>query len=119
MNIDFIIVGAMKAGTSSLSYHLNNHSDICTSGRNALFDNDKIYSKGNEHYLKLIKKYDCTNDANLIGEKHLLTVMTQKFLRGYTTLIRYKVNMDIKKPCKQGLFQLFACNYQGYRVFKL
>lgn len=50
---DFIIVGAMKGGTSSLAYLLENQNDIVIApGEVNYFDNDKNYSKGNSWYLK-------------------------------------------------------------------
>ena len=64
---DFIIVGAMKGGTSTLAYFLEHQDDIVMApGEVNFFDNDKNYSKGNIWYQKQFKSKD--NDK-LWGEK--------------------------------------------------
>jgi hypothetical protein len=64
---DFIIVGAMKGGTSTLAYFLEHQKDIVMApGEVNFFDNDKNYTKGNIWYQEQFK----SKDINKIwGEK--------------------------------------------------
>lgn len=60
---DFIIVGAMKAGSTSARYTLGNHPDIYTPDEELHFF-DVHYKKGIKHYEKQLN-----SDAAIVGEK--------------------------------------------------
>ena len=67
---DFIIVGAMKSGTSLLSFHLNNHKEICIPYPTEIsfFNKDDNYLKGMKWYSdKLRQRY--SEKTRLVGEK--------------------------------------------------
>ena len=65
--LDFIIVGAMKAGTSSLAFQLQHNPDICIPLKEIhFFDNDQNYSKGIKWYEENFTNCD---QQKLIGEK--------------------------------------------------
>ena len=69
MNVlpNFLIVGAMKSGTSSLAHELRMHPDIFMPERELhFFDVDDIYQKGLEYYASF---FDARNGQNAIGEK--------------------------------------------------
>jgi len=55
---DFIVIGAMKAGTTSLYYYLNSHPDIFMAlpKEPRYFSLENIFKKGDEWYLSLFKK---------------------------------------------------------------
>jgi hypothetical protein len=56
---DFIIVGAMKGGTSTLAYFLENQNEIVMApGEVNYFDNDKNFAKGKSWYQKQFKSKD-------------------------------------------------------------
>ncbi|MEF8873142.1 MAG: sulfotransferase domain-containing protein [Candidatus Thermoplasmatota archaeon] len=65
---DFVICGAQKSGTSSLSYLLSQHPKICETVCEEMhfFCWDETYKQGEEWYEKKFK--DCESD-NKIGEK--------------------------------------------------
>ncbi len=64
---DVIIVGAMKAGTSSLAFHMNNHPSISMPLEEVhFFDLESNFNKGYEWYENIFSEY---NEDNLIGEK--------------------------------------------------
>lgn len=66
---DFIIVGGMKAGTTTLSHHLSHHAEIhIPENEMQFFNNEKNYSKGLAWYEKQLGKNRKTS-AKLIGEK--------------------------------------------------
>jgi hypothetical protein len=66
---DFIIVGAMKAGTSSLRYQLGNHSKISIPTDEVhFFNNDSNYNKGLDWYIDRLC-FNFTENTVLIGEK--------------------------------------------------
>jgi len=66
VKIDFIIVGAMKAGTSSLGFHLNNHPDVYLPEKELqFFNDDQKFSKGYDFYYKLFKP----DREKVLGEK--------------------------------------------------
>jgi len=65
--LDFIIVGAMKAGTNSLALQLNSNPQVCIPLKEAhYFDNEENFSKGVEWYESFFK--ECSIN-NVIGEK--------------------------------------------------
>jgi hypothetical protein len=66
---DFIVVGAMKSGTTSLGFHLRNHRKVCFP-RDELhfFDNEEHFSKGVAWYLKQFGR-DFDDETFVMGEK--------------------------------------------------
>jgi hypothetical protein len=68
-NMDFIIVGAMKSGTTSLIYHLSRHPEICIPrGELHFFENDQNYPKGLEWYVSRVRRHE-TPRTRVYGEK--------------------------------------------------
>ena len=66
---DFLVVGAMKAGTSSLWYHIRNHQNVCGPLQEVhFFDRDTNYSQGLAWYSQALGKGTSLKDC-LIGEK--------------------------------------------------
>jgi hypothetical protein len=64
---NFIIVGTMKSGTSSLAQELRTHPDIFMPQQELhFFDVDTVYQKGLNYYASL---FDGWNAQNAIGEK--------------------------------------------------
>lgn len=68
---DFIIIGAQKSGTSSLSYNLGNHPDIYIANANGygngelhFFDREKYWNRGSDWY-----KGHFPNSTMVQGEK--------------------------------------------------
>jgi len=64
----FFILGAMKAGTTSLARYLAHHRDVCLSGpkKETYFFETEEYHEGIEHYLR--KYYPEWNGERVIGE---------------------------------------------------
>ena len=75
--IDAMIVGAQKAGTSSLAYYLGQHPGICTHRRQELsyFVDDRDFRLG---YASNFRRYfsHCSPDLLLLGKS--VTVMTRR-----------------------------------------
>lgn len=68
-NLDFVIVGAQKAGTTTLVKYLNNHSDIHLPDKELNFFSDSDnYSKGIAWYKNQISTGNTLN-KKIIGEK--------------------------------------------------
>jgi hypothetical protein len=66
---DFLIVGGMKCGTTSLGFHLQNHLEICFPHREPhFFDNDKNFRRGEQWYKKKLSG-NFTDKSKIIGEK--------------------------------------------------
>lgn len=66
---DFIIVGAMKSGTSSLSFHLVNHPEICIpEGEMHFFNKEENFQKGPEWYMAKLCE-GMNEDVKVVGEK--------------------------------------------------
>jgi len=66
---DFLIVGAMKSGTSSLVHHCMNADHIAIPNREIhFFDQDAQYAKGNKWYSDQLMLH-VTSSTTLIGEK--------------------------------------------------
>ncbi len=87
--IDFIIVGAMKAGTNSLALQLNSNPQVCIPLKEAhFFDNEENFSKGVEWYESFFK--ECSID-NVIGEKTPTYSYSEKVPRRI-----YDYNSDVK-----------------------
>ncbi|MCE7740851.1 MAG: sulfotransferase domain-containing protein [Candidatus Heimdallarchaeota archaeon] len=87
--LDFIIVGAMKAGTSSLAFQLKHNPQICIPLKEVhYFNNEENYNKGIQWYEGIFK--DC-NPENIIGEK----TPTYSYLEKVPERI-YEYKSDIK-----------------------
>ena len=68
-NMDFIIVGAMKSGTTSLIHHLGRHPRICIPKSEVhFFENDANYRKGLGWYEGRIRRHQ-TEVTTVFGEK--------------------------------------------------
>lgn len=66
---EFIIVGTMKSGTSTLMDHLRRHRELYTPEREVhFFDRDDNYSKGVSWYLEELLR-DKPNNVKVVGEK--------------------------------------------------
>lgn len=75
---DFLIIGAMKAGTTSLHAYLALHPEICMSRdkENHYFSRDDVYAKGPEWYAGL---FDCADDAGLRGESSVTYALRHEY----------------------------------------
>ncbi len=64
---NLFIIGAMKAGTTSLHYYLNNHDSVfmCEPKEPGFFVEELNHDKGEDWYLSLFEE---ANDAAIIGE---------------------------------------------------
>lgn len=88
VKVYFIIVGAMKAGTSSLGFHLNNHPDVYLPEKELqYFNDDTKFNKGYDYYYSLFKP----KGEKVIGEK----TPTYSYQENVAERI-YKFNPDIK-----------------------
>lgn len=66
---DFIIVGAMKSGTTTLSHHFSNHKNIRVPDKEVhFFNRDDRFKKGVEWYQQLLRK-EAIEDTLVVGEK--------------------------------------------------
>lgn len=64
---DFLIVGAMKAGTTTLSYALGNHPEIFRHrGEVHFFDRDANWRRGKAYYASFFREW---NGERTVGEK--------------------------------------------------
>ena len=67
--VDFIIVGAMKSGTTSLGFHLRRHGQICIPrGEVHFFDNERHFEKGLAWYERQLRRHR-TKRTVVTGEK--------------------------------------------------
>jgi len=66
---DFLIVGTMKGGTTSLAKYVDSHPDVCVHPKKELhfFDRESNYRRGIEFYLKQFNEVD-RSGCKLIGE---------------------------------------------------
>ncbi len=66
---DFLIVGTMKSGTSSLRHYLSQHPQIAIPAREIhFFDRDDTYARGPAWYLGRLAR-DRTANTTIVGEK--------------------------------------------------
>jgi hypothetical protein len=66
---DFIIVGAMKSGTTSLGFHLRNHKNVCIpKGELHYFDRRSNLQKGEDWYIQQLLR-GCKEETLVVGEK--------------------------------------------------
>lgn len=67
--LDFLIVGGMKCGTSSLGFHLGRHPQVAIpKGEVHFFDNDKHYEEGLGWYQSKLAPF-ITEQTVVVGEK--------------------------------------------------
>jgi hypothetical protein len=67
--VDFIIVGAMKSGTTSLGFHLRRHPEVCIPrGEVHFFDNERHFEKGLAWYERQLGQHR-TDRTVVTGEK--------------------------------------------------
>lgn len=92
--IDFIVVGAQKAGTTTLDAYLRQHPNIQMGAQKEVkfFDNDKIYSKGKPDLNYYHSFFDFKEpDIQLFGET------TPTYMYWYPTPIRmWAYNPNLK-----------------------
>ena len=76
MKVDFFIVGAPKAGTTSLYYYLNEHSEIVMSNQKEtdFFSDESLQKQGlyyGKNRISTIEKYHAlfqNHENKLVGE---------------------------------------------------
>lgn len=68
--IDFLIIGAQKAGTSALDYYLRQHSEIGMANDKELhfFDNENNFTDTKIDYKKLESHFNFSNQKKMFGE---------------------------------------------------
>lgn len=68
--IDFIIIGAQRAGTSALNFYLKKHPDIGMGARKELhfFDNEHIFGNQPVDYSLYEKQFDFAANKKVYGE---------------------------------------------------
>lgn len=93
--LDFIIIGAAKAGTTPLYKYMSQHPQISIPpGKEvSFFSDDKIYSKGYEWYLQQIS----------VGKKEnsLIGTVTPQYMMGQNETFTETVAKRIKKTCPE------------------
>ncbi len=69
-SIDFLIVGAQKAGTSALDQYFRNHPEINMGRRKEIhfFDNEKLFKNSTVNYDKYHDFFDWSDPNILLGE---------------------------------------------------
>lgn len=77
-NLDFVIIGAAKAGTTSLYKKLSMHPDIfmCTPKEPEFFARDDVYARGYDWYRAL---FSTAKDGQICGEASTLYSLIQCF----------------------------------------
>ena len=98
-NIDLMIIGAQKAGTTSLKNYLGEHPEICTHERTEFkfFVNEEEYKQG---YKKIFKKYykNCRNKNKIIGKNVLLMYNVNALKRLYEYNPNIKLVIILRNP---------------------
>jgi hypothetical protein len=80
----FIIVGAMKSGSTTLHQYLSNHRKISIAGREVhFFNRDQNYQKGHDWYLAQLNEFT-TPETLIVGEK----TPTYSYLEHIPAMIR-------------------------------
>ncbi len=140
---DFIILGAQKAGTTSLHYYLDQHPDMSGSYPKEVnfFNRDFYFGKNSENYEKHFRglgtmkyfestpEYLYTPDTNkvmhdLYPDLKLIVLLRDPVKRAYSAWNMYKdfldknqVDVMIKsEPCRDGNL-LYKKLYEGREVF--
>ncbi|MEO9965627.1 MAG: sulfotransferase [Reichenbachiella sp.] len=110
---DFLIVGAMKGGTSSLAYILSHHKDIYIPKNEIFyFSHDKNYKKGPKWYLsKIGQASEC---KKLVGEK---TASYHYISKSAKRIFDYNPNMKLiwilRDPIKRSYSQFWHVQKHG------
>jgi hypothetical protein len=116
---NFIIVGAMKSGTTSLYHYLKVHPDICMSSikESDFFIAEKNYSKGIGWYKSL---FSC-GDEKIIGEaspnytkRHLFGGVPKRI---HSLLPKVKIIFLVREPIKR-IFSHYIHNDSRGREWK-
>lgn len=98
-NIDLMIIGAQKAGTTSLKNYLGEHPEICTHERIEFmfFVNEEEYKQG---YKKIFKKYykNCRNKNKIIGKNVLIMYNVNALKRLYEYNPNIKLVIILRNP---------------------
>lgn len=91
--LDFLVIGAAKAGTTPLYEFIKNHPEISIppSKEISFFSNDSVYKKGFSWYIKQIKKSRKQNS--------LLGTITPQYMLGQLDTPPETVARRIKKHC--------------------
>jgi hypothetical protein len=87
--LDFVVVGCMKAGTTTIIDYLNSHSEIdCLENEIQYFSNPHLYSKGEDWYQS---KVSVNGEHKIVGEKST----AYSYIENCASKI-YKYKPDIK-----------------------
>lgn len=70
IKVGFLIIGAQKAGTSSLDHYLRQHPEIGMARNKEVhfFNNEKVFSKSKINYNLLEKQFDYNRNIKIFGE---------------------------------------------------
>lgn len=91
--IDFLIMGAQKAGTSALDYYLRQHPEICMADKKELhfFDNERVFANSQINYELYEKHFDWRVNKLVYGEATPIYIYWQPCCERI-----WKYNSDIK-----------------------
>ena len=93
MKADFIIVGVMKSGTTTLAHHFSRHPEIAIPEKEVhYFDYDENYNRGEGWYEKELIQ-NAKTGTKIMGEKTPYSFYTYTAERIY----KYKLKMSILK----------------------
>lgn len=116
--VDFIIIGAMKSGTTSLSYHLSQHPEIFFSRDKepGYFNKNENWQKGIETYHKL---FEGAKEGQLMGEASTMYTMAPEYLDTHKRLHDYNPHLKLiyimRDPIER-IISNYAHNYVRKRV---
>jgi hypothetical protein len=70
MNVDFVICGAQKGGTSALDVYLRGHPNICMAEKKEVhfFDNEDAFRNGTPNYSQYHSVFKPNSSARIFGE---------------------------------------------------
>ena len=108
--IDFLCIGAQKAGTTTLHDILSQHPNLCLPVKKEthFFSNEELFSKGKKHYSKYFIKYEdydffgevdpeysyCKDSAkriyDMFGELKIIFIMRDPVERAYSNYLMTK-----------------------------
>lgn len=101
---NFLIVGAMKAGTSWLAFNLTGHPQVFMPDRELHFFNDKKFERGLQWYANNFAE---AGDAVAIGEKTAGYLLSQKTPeRLAQSLDNPKIIIVLRNPVKRAISQI-------------
>lgn len=115
----FLIVGAMKAGTTTLAGLLNGHKRISIPNQEIhYFDQQRNYSRGYDWYLEqLISGHNSTDDRSLFGDKtptYSYNPACPK--RIYETIPSVKIIWIFRDPVKRAYSNYLHAYKQGVEI---